>query len=186
MSGMLRPLAALALAASVTTFAACRRAEAPPAAAPQPAPVEAMLGVWEGTLPCADCAGIVTRVTLFAAPGADGGRFELTESYLEPAGGGERGARRSGAFATESGTADDPAAVVYRLDVEDEGGARRFLVNGNDLQMLDAEGRAIVSDQDPTLRPLSSTEPAGDEPAADQDAAAATDGDETAPPKPGI
>lgn len=43
-----------------------------------PAPEQEAYGVWEGTLPCADCPGIETRLTLYKDPY----RYRLSETYL--------------------------------------------------------------------------------------------------------
>jgi uncharacterized lipoprotein NlpE involved in copper resistance len=114
-------------------------------ASPAPAPDrEAEIGHWRGTLPCVGCAGIDTDLTLYASAGGVEGPFRLVEARRPRRGSETEPSESRGEWFAERGTADDPAATVYRLE-PGEGPARLFLAVGDDLEMLDHRGRRIRS-----------------------------------------
>lgn len=90
---------------------------------------------WQGVLPCADCAGIRTRLRLWRD--AEGQAFELEETYL--------GAEGGNVFSTTGAWRLEPAAdgggEVYRLGPG--GGAQGYaLLPDGSLQLVGADGRA--------------------------------------------
>ena len=88
---------------------------------------------WQGVLPCADCAGIRTRLRLWRND--DGQAFELEETYLGAD--GDNVFRTSGNWRLEA--VDGDGAPRYRLG--NEGGALGFeLQPDGSLQLVDAEG----------------------------------------------
>lgn len=141
----------------------------PPASAPPPAPNPASpnaaesampsgegsadldrspLGVFEGTLPCADCEGIRTELTLFLQPDT----FVLRESRLGGQGDGVT-ITSEGPWQAALGTEEDPDATVIQLDPEKPDTMRSFReVGGDRLELLDRSGRRIESKQDHSLK----------------------------------
>ena len=89
---------------------------------------------WQGVLPCADCAGIRTRLRLTRDEG--GQAYELEETYLGAE--GENVFSTTGEWRLEQ---DGGQAPVYRLGRE--GGALGFELQADgSLQLLGAGGQA--------------------------------------------
>lgn len=135
----------------VLLLAACRPdggdppppASEPPAAAAQEPPVggeEDFEATWTGVLPCADCDGIETRLTLSRTGGE--ARFELEERYL--------GVADAGTF-IQAGTwdarRDEDGQVTYRLDPEGSDLRWRTRPDGS-LEGVDAGGRPLSAGPD--------------------------------------
>ena len=100
------------------------------------------LGLFEGTLPCADCAGIRTVLTLYLEPD----RYVLEETYLGTRD-GDRSVRSEGRWSMLQGVGDAPDATVIRIDPGKPEGVKSFLEMGGDaLELLDREGHPIASD----------------------------------------
>lgn len=109
-----------------------------------PAPESAVLNVYEGTTPCADCPGIVTRLTLAQeTPYSAEGTYELSLTYLE------RDVEpfvTTGLWTTERGTPTDPDATVFALDPDEPPRTQRYVrVNATTIRQLDREGNEIDS-----------------------------------------
>jgi uncharacterized lipoprotein NlpE involved in copper resistance len=118
----------------------------PPADAQTPA-APAILGIYEGTLPCADCGGIQTELTLYA----DGARYALKQTYLATKD-GDRTVESAGSWTTERGHDGDANAVVYVIDPGDPANTRRFLVTSDrTIELLDKDGKRITSAANHTL-----------------------------------
>ena len=100
----------------------------PPVAASTPAPDD-MTMVFAGDLPCADCPGIRTELTLTRdAPYSGDGKYRLVETYID------RGApfTSTGIWGTLRGDAVDPDSTVYELNPEKpESDRRAFKRLGN-------------------------------------------------------
>ncbi len=101
----------------------------PPAAAASPAIREPLLvGVFAGDLPCADCPGIATTLTLVRKDsGWAEGRYLLTRTYRD------RPAPpfvSTGDWTTLRGDAENPDAVVYQLDPDKDAGGELFRKQG--------------------------------------------------------
>ncbi|MES2341323.1 MAG: copper resistance protein NlpE [Pseudomonadota bacterium] len=146
----------LALASALTALAACSPPAAKAPAAP-PAPVaavpaaEALTMSFSGLLPCADCPGLKTELTLTRdAPYSRDGTYRLVETYLE------RGApfTTTGKWGALRGDAVDPDATVYELDPDKPNGARHFLRVGNDeaLKALDGDMKPLPDSLPSTLK----------------------------------
>ncbi len=117
----------------------------PPAAQTPEAP--AILGIYEGTLPCADCGGIQTELMLYA----DGARYALKQTYLATKD-GDRTVESAGSWTTERGHGGDANAVVYVIDPGDPTNTRRFLVTSDrTIELLDKDGKRITSEVNHTL-----------------------------------
>ena len=136
--------------------AACVAAIAAVADEPRPATPptgQHVLGFYVGTLPCADCSGIRTELTLFAhGPTSSGtASYWLKETYL---GRPEKDAtfESGGSWTTQPGK-DDPKAVVYRLTEARSRESRYVLkLSADELKMLDRSGRPIQSKLDYSLK----------------------------------
>ncbi len=99
-------------------------------------PGAAIFAVYEGTLPCADCGGIRTELTLLT----DGSAYELVETYLA-AKDGDHTFESSGTWSTTSGIPDDPAATVFELDAGDGSVRRYLLVSESEIRLLGRDGK---------------------------------------------
>jgi copper homeostasis protein (lipoprotein) len=101
-------------------------------AAPAAPGEEPMALRYEGVLPCADCPGIRTELTLTRkAKGWAEGSYSLSETYLE------RGGPHvtTGDWTTLRGDATDPDASVYQLNPDQPETQRNFLRVGGDVEL---------------------------------------------------
>jgi len=100
-----------------------------------------VVGVFEGTLPCADCAGLRTQLTLSAkTSGADSGTFVTKYTYVG------KGVTRddTGTWKIVRGTPADKKAVVYELTVKGGTSQERCLqIGAGELQQLDEKLQPI-------------------------------------------
>lgn len=128
----------LAIAAVLLLAAACAPSVPPDAGAPQ-------VGIYEGVLPCADCPGIRTRLTLQGPPDF---RYRLEQTYLER---NPEPFVEEGVYYILRGNAVDPDATVFEIGADSR---RYFQRTGPDtLVGLDREMRPISSTTaDLTLR----------------------------------
>jgi hypothetical protein len=123
-----------------TIFTLAALALAPLAMAPLalagPATAEPLvLGPYVGVLPCADCPGIRTELTLRRkAAGWAEGTYKLVETYID------RGAPEvtQGEWTTLRGDAVDEDAVVYELDPDKPDRSRHF-------EKVDDKGVRVLS-----------------------------------------
>lgn len=108
-----------------------------------PGPDQKVMGFYVGMLPCADCPGLRTELTLLSdASGRTS--YWLKETYLgKPA---KDASFESGGSWHVERASFDPSATVYRL-VEARSSGKRFLlkVSDDELRMLDREGRPLES-----------------------------------------
>lgn len=132
------PMPVLLLAAALA--AGCAREQAADAGLPMDPGAGAV--EWRGSLHCADCEAIDTRLVLDRSDGAQ--RYELREVYV-----------------AADGSVDFEEAGEWRmhhslLSLEaDDGGLRRYgLVAGGALQPRDASGRAIPGREGEVLEPV--------------------------------
>ena|SRR6185295_6905132 len=103
--------------------------------------VKKVLAVYEGVLPCADCQGIRTELTLFD----EDFTYKLAETYLGTRD-GDRTVSSGGTWATKRGLTGDPEARIYQLRSDTPGDVRDFLVvDDRQIRLLDRDGRAIES-----------------------------------------
>jgi copper homeostasis protein (lipoprotein) len=118
-----------------------------------PPPGQHVAGVFVGTLPCADCSGIRTELTLYAPGPTSSGTasYWLKETYLgKPP---KEATFESGGGWTSQPGPHDPKATVYRLTEARSREDRFFLkVSDDELKMLDRAGRPIESKLDGTLK----------------------------------
>ena len=125
-----------------------------------PPPGQQVAGFYVGTLPCADCSGVRTELTLFAQGATASGTasYWLKETYLgKPP--KDATFESGGSWTSQPGDAD-PKAIVYRLTEARSRENRFFLkVSDDELRMLDRSGRPIESRLDYTLRRRPAAQP---------------------------
>lgn len=101
----------------------------------------AVMAAYEGVLPCADCPGIRTRLTLFA----DSSTYKLEETYM-----GQRDADSAfityGQWSVLIGTEEFSEAEVYNLQPYNPEESRYFrVINEDSLVQLDRTKHEIKS-----------------------------------------
>lgn len=118
---------------------------------PRPGKKEILLGIFEGKLPCADCPGIQTRLTLTQeGKFIDIGHFTLKETYLERS---VKPLETKGEWTVIKGTLQDDNAVVYELTPDNSKQLRYFLkTDDTGVKQLDKDGNEIDSKLDFTLK----------------------------------
>ncbi|GEP92951.1 hypothetical protein CTE07_45960 [Chitinophaga terrae (ex Kim and Jung 2007)] len=105
---------------------------------------------YSGTLPCADCEGIATELTLSINSENKENHFRMKETYQ----GKNLSFPSEGNFAVLQGTPSDPAATVIQLNPDKDRNLQRFFqkVSENELRQLDNEMRAIDSKNNYSLK----------------------------------
>jgi copper homeostasis protein (lipoprotein) len=105
-----------------------------------------LIGTYAGVLPCADCAGILTELRLYAEqPSGRSAHYELTETYLGSRE-GDRSIGTTGRWTTVRGSATDKDATVIQIDLGRIDALLNFLRIGDDeLRLLDRNRREIIS-----------------------------------------
>ena len=98
--------------------------------------------VFEGSLPCADCIGIKTTLTLFQNKSKNQYSYKLHEVYLGQ--NNEKTFDTYGKWIALKGTQEDPKAVVYQLSVqnedpEDSDVINYLVINNNSIKLIDDE-----------------------------------------------
>lgn len=134
------PAAAPPEAPKAAEPAAPAPAEPAPAAAPASFDAAALAGTFSGTLPCADCGGIDTKLELKA----DGG-YALDETYQ---------GKKDGNFKGDgTWTAEDNGKRV-RLDPNSKSENDRLyeIVSKDEIRQLDQEGKPIDSQLNYSLK----------------------------------
>lgn len=112
-----------------------------------------LVGTYGGTLPCADCAGVGTELTLYADSRLQGeGTFVLAEEYLGTRD-GDRSVETRGRWTVVRGTPADPDVTFYKLNASNAERTLYFVRAGEDaLRMLDREQREIPLQGNYTLK----------------------------------
>jgi|SRR5580700_5391121 hypothetical protein len=103
-----------------------------------------LVAQYRGVLPCADCPGIDTTLSLLANSPNDLAhtRYVLKSSYQER----NNTFTETGTWTIVHGTPDNPYATVYQLKPKDGGQPTNFLrVSDNEILQLDSERRRIDS-----------------------------------------
>lgn len=128
---------------AITSWTASAHAKAAPSL---------LVGEFEGVLPCADCAGLDTRLKLKEDKlGAEKGTYFLSENYI---GKSPKPFKSSGRWETVKGTPKDPAATVYVLDPDKPKKVRYYLLRADgSLLSLDGERNEIDAPFDLSLKP---------------------------------
>jgi predicted secreted protein len=113
-----------------------------------------LLGVYKGTLPCADCEGLETVLRLYAK-----GKFDTTYAFYvrtqtyKGAPKGDVTYSDRGDWAVLRGDADDENATVYQLNPDDEQHSEALLLQdqGSALVQLDRDLKTIDTTANLTL-----------------------------------
>jgi copper homeostasis protein (lipoprotein) len=124
------------------------------AQSPQPPAGQQVLGVFVGTLPCADCSGLHTELTLFSkGPNLFAeATFFLRETYLGTRE-GDKAIESNGEWTIIRGSGNDRNATVYQLDPDKKNETRYFLKVGDDqLRLLDSAKLPMDAPFDVSLR----------------------------------
>lgn len=103
---------------------------------------------YEGVLPCADCSGIDTKITL-----NPDNTFEMTEIYQGK--NDDNPFVTKGTWTLETGTPANPNAQVYALTTE-TGETYFYLLDGDKLTSLDADKNLIDAPFNMSLTKVSS------------------------------
>ncbi len=129
-------------------FAACQSSGTTTGQSDVNSPSDTALSVtYSGTLPCADCEGIVTELTLQKQPD---NHFTLKETYQ----GKNQTFPSEGTYTIVHGTPVDPGATVIHLNPDKDRNLQRYYqqVNDNELLLLDADQKTIQSGRNYTLK----------------------------------
>src|ERR1700685_760355 len=112
-----------------------------------------LLGRFRGVLPCADCPGIDTELSLFAESPNKllHTRYVLKRTYRDRG----KTATEVGTWELLRGTPVDPNATIYQLKPRDGGPPTNFLrVNDNEILQLDSGLRRIDSQLNFSLKKI--------------------------------
>ena len=111
--------------------------------------------VFEGTLPCADCQGIKTKLILYQNKIKNQySTYKLQEIYLGQ--GNDKTFETVGKWSALKGTIQDPKAIIYQLavqndDPEDSDVINYLVVDKNTIKLIDDEMNEFDSKSDYTL-----------------------------------
>ena len=110
--------------------------------------------VFEGTLPCADCNGIQTTLTLYQNKSKNQYTYRLHEVYLGQ--NNDKTFDTYGKWIALKGTQEDPKAIVYQLsiqneDPEDSDVVNYLVINKNSIKLIDDEMNEFESKANYTL-----------------------------------
>lgn len=111
-----------------------------------------LLGSFEGVIPCADCGGIKTELTLYQdIANSENNSYILKETYLG-AKTGDTTFTSTGKWDILKGTPTDKEAIIYFLNYEEPDDARYFLKQSDSgIVMLDKDQKIIASEHNYTL-----------------------------------
>lgn len=106
--------------------------------------------VYSGVLPCADCSGIRTTLTLYRDQDNAPSRYEMRQQYL--GGATQTSHVDRGNWAVSTTQMDGHQYPLYILNPHNPKGQQRFVRNAkNAVDMLDAKGQEIQSGLNYTL-----------------------------------
>ncbi|MEK7298655.1 MAG: copper resistance protein NlpE [Candidatus Margulisiibacteriota bacterium] len=97
--------------------------------------------MYRGTMPCADCSGIDTTLTLNGDPHATQGTFTSRQVYM--GGRNPRTVSTSGTWTMTHGYGNDPNAMVYTLRSSSNAAPMYYVESGGSLQMLDRNRQSM-------------------------------------------
>ncbi|HVI46287.1 MAG TPA: copper resistance protein NlpE N-terminal domain-containing protein [Chitinophaga sp.] len=106
---------------------------------------------YSGTLPCADCGGILTELTIHEMPGSNEAEFKLKETYQGTKSGRDEVFRSDGIYRIVQGSGPQPC-ILLNPD-KDKNLQRSFQQTGlHELKMLDNSQQPIESALNYTLK----------------------------------
>ncbi|HEX5025267.1 MAG TPA: copper resistance protein NlpE [Agriterribacter sp.] len=119
----------------------------------EPDATRMLVGVFSGVLPCADCKGIKTELTLYQdVANADNNSYTLVETYLG-IDAGDTSFTSKGKWDVLKGIKDDSEASVFFLNYDKPDESRYFLKKSDSaIVMLDKDQNIIASTLNYTLR----------------------------------
>ncbi|MFS8617665.1 MAG: copper resistance protein NlpE N-terminal domain-containing protein [Solitalea sp.] len=105
--------------------------------------------VFEGTIPCADCPGIIMQIRLDTVERT----YIRHMTYLEAENGKDLEFSNSGSYTTEQGYKEDRDALLYVLNDPPSGSEQVFLASGDTaIVALDGNREIIQSQLNFTLK----------------------------------
>lgn len=106
------------------------------------------LGTFSGTLPCADCSGLDVSMTFTVGNENEPNTYTETDSYQ----GKDVTYTTTGTWEYETGTQNDPKAVVIKVTPDGSAQSQYYLVVDKDhIQLLSSEKEVIDSPFNETL-----------------------------------
>ena len=139
-NAMFRDVRRLSTALAMFYFAACAPASKDGELSLAALAQHTMIVKYAGTMPCADCMGIRTVLTLYSEPGPP--RYELTETYVGTKD-GDRSFPSSGRWTILRGSATDVDATVYQVAFDRPDRTVNYLKDGDDQLILLDRNQAI-------------------------------------------
>jgi len=127
-------------------FAACAPASKDGESSLRAAAQQTLVVKYAGTLPCADCMGIRTVLTLYSEAGPT--RYELIETYVGTKD-GDRSFPSSGRWTLLRGSATDVDATVYQVAFDRPDRTVNYLKDGDDQLILLDRNQAIPNAANP-------------------------------------
>ena len=121
---------------------------------PGRASAQRLLGTYTGTLPCADCSGIRTELSLYSKGPNDFSlaTYMLSQTYLGTRD-GDRTIESAGRWTVLRGMPSNVDATIYQLNFDRPDRTMNFLrVGENELELLDRQQRQISSPANHILR----------------------------------
>lgn len=104
-----------------------------------------MVETYTGILPCADCSGIETHLTLWHDEFVAEGKYELKQNYLGVSKGGQTRFVYLGEWTTLRGNNANPDATIVELMNVHDSSSVYFMREGANLLMLDQNQNVIKS-----------------------------------------
>lgn len=110
--------------------------------------------IYKGTIPCADCPGIVMELKLKDNFTVESYQFELKETYLEAENGKDKSYESKGMYNFWRGNSKDENATIIVLNDDSAESAKRFFLQLGDsvLKIVDNKGDEIDSKLNFSLR----------------------------------
>lgn len=106
--------------------------------------------VYSGVLPCADCAGIRTTLTLYQDEDGNPSRYQMRMEYLGTS--ADIAHTDSGNWASTTTTLNGQQYPLYILDPRTKDGQQRFIRNArNAVELVGADGEPADSGLNYTL-----------------------------------
>ncbi len=108
---------------------------------------------YSGTLPCADCSGILTKLTI-TSPDSIVHHFKMTETYQGLNNKGDQDFNSEGIYLISKGSVNDPEAVIITLNPDKDKNLQRYfqIINEDELRMLDRDQKAIPGNLNYSLK----------------------------------
>ncbi|MFB6455873.1 copper resistance protein NlpE [Chitinophaga sp. Hz27] len=138
----------------LASFVACKQSSTHNSNQKDSTPADTLKYVtYLGTLPCADCSGIITKLTIDETDSVGKQHFKLTETY-QGTKNGDQDLNSEGRYAIIKGSASDPNAVVIVLNPDKDKNLQRYFqkISEDELRLLDGEQKAINSNLNYSLK----------------------------------